>query len=193
MRFIARTAAIAALLALVLGTDVAPRAAESAVAPVDGTTQVKLSVPGVARVDLVRGSEDGTYAYRVRYKDGRTESLSPDALATTIFRLQTGRPMWQRVLNISSAFGIAWVAVGLLGQLLFTGRMLIQWVASEKARRSIVPVSFWWVSLGGATMLILYFIWRKDIVGILGQSTGWFIYGRNLYLIYRKGDPALRA
>ncbi len=154
-------------------------------------TRVKIVLPGVERVDLVRGPRDGAYTYHVRYKDGREESLSPDALAEAMLRIPADRPFWQKLFNISSSFGIAWVALGLLGQVLFSGRMLVQWIASEKARRSIVPVSFWWMSLAGATMLVLYFIWRKDIVGILGQSTGWFIYGRNLYLIYRKHDPAL--
>ncbi|HHQ49151.1 MAG TPA: hypothetical protein ENK19_09765 [Acidobacteria bacterium] len=82
-----------------------------------------------------------------------------------------------------------WVALGLLGQVLFTGRMVVQWLVSEKRKRSVVPVIFWWMSLGGATMLLIYFLWRKDIVGVLGQSTGWFIYSRNLWLIYRHPGP----
>jgi len=90
-----------------------------------------------------------------------------------------------RTLNITSPIGFAWVAMGLLGQVLFTGRMIVQWLASEKEKKSVVPVSFWWMSLIGASMLILYFIWRKDIVGVLGQATGWGIYVRNLVLIHR--------
>ena len=90
-----------------------------------------------------------------------------------------------RVFDITSWTGILWVAFGLGGQVLFTGRMLIQWIASEKRKQSVIPVAFWWMSLTGATMLMMYFIWRVDIVGVLGQSTGWFIYARNLALIYR--------
>ncbi|MDA0812051.1 MAG: lipid-A-disaccharide synthase N-terminal domain-containing protein [Verrucomicrobia bacterium] len=89
-------------------------------------------------------------------------------------------------LNITSTAGIFWVGVGLLGQVLFTGRMIVQWIASEKEKRSIVPTSFWWMSLGGATMLIVYFVWRVDIVGVIGQATGWFIYVRNLWFVYGK-------
>jgi len=74
--------------------------------------------------------------------------------------------------------------VGLSGQVLFTGRMLVQWVVSERSKRSVVPTAFWWMSLCGASMLVIYFIWRKDIVGVLGQCTGWTIYVRNLWLIY---------
>ncbi len=87
-------------------------------------------------------------------------------------------------LNITSWTGIAWVTLGLLAQLLFTARMLIQWLASERAQESVVPEAFWWLSLIGATMLLMYFTWRVDVVGILGQSTGWGIYVRNLWLIH---------
>ncbi|MEL7237889.1 MAG: lipid-A-disaccharide synthase N-terminal domain-containing protein [Planctomycetota bacterium] len=78
-----------------------------------------------------------------------------------------------------------WISVGLLGQVLFTGRMLVQWIVSEKAKRSTVPPVFWWMSLIGASMLLSYFIWRRDIVGVLGQAAGWGIYLRNLWMIYR--------
>ncbi|MEO1236901.1 MAG: lipid-A-disaccharide synthase N-terminal domain-containing protein [Planctomycetota bacterium] len=90
------------------------------------------------------------------------------------------------MLNITTAAGVAWVALGLLGQVLFTARMLVQWLASERQQRSVVPPVFWWLSLVGATMLLVYFVWRKDIVGVLGQSTGWAIYARNLALIYKR-------
>ena len=88
-------------------------------------------------------------------------------------------------LNITSWVGVLWVAMGLLGQLAFTGRMLVQWLMSEHAGRSVVPPIFWWMSLVGASMLLAYFIWRKDIVGILGQGTGWMIYARNIWMIHR--------
>lgn len=77
-----------------------------------------------------------------------------------------------------------WVLVGLGGQALFMMRFLIQWIASEKARRSVVPVAFWWFSIGGAAILLAYAIYRADPVFILGQSLGFFIYTRNLWLIH---------
>jgi lipid-A-disaccharide synthase-like uncharacterized protein len=95
----------------------------------------------------------------------------------------------ETLFNITSPAGIVWVLLGLGGQLLFSGRMLVQWISSEKSRRSVIPISFWWMSLIGATMLLVYFIWRRDIVGILGQATGWLIYIRNLVLI-RKAKGA---
>jgi len=63
------------------------------------------------------------------------------------------------------------------------GRMLVQWFASERSKRSVIPVSFWWMSLIGSTMLLVYFIWRRDAVGIIGQGLGWVVYVRNLFLI----------
>lgn len=93
------------------------------------------------------------------------------------------------LFNITSWTGVFWVSFGLLAQLVFAGRLMVQWIASEKSKRSVVPTIYWWLSIVGATMLVAYFCWRKDIVGILGQSTGWFIYVRNLWLIYKHAPP----
>lgn len=79
-----------------------------------------------------------------------------------------------------------WLAVGFGAQILFSSRFLIQWLASERAGRSIIPFSFWFLSLGGGLLLLSYAIWRKDPVFILGQSTGVFIYSRNIYMIIRE-------
>lgn len=141
---------------------------------------------GVEEVVLVP-ARDGGFVYVLEYRDGRRERLSPDAFAELLYTDWSGRKRLFAVLNITSAVGVAWVALGFLGQLLFTGRMLVQWLASERSRRSVVPVAFWWMSLGGATMLLVYFVWRKDIVGVVGQATGWLIYLRNLRLIHRGG------
>jgi lipid-A-disaccharide synthase-like uncharacterized protein len=76
-----------------------------------------------------------------------------------------------------------WVGLGLVGQLLFSARFIIQWIASERKKRSIIPVSFWYFSLGGSALLLAYAIYRKDPVFILGQSAGAIVYVRNLGLI----------
>lgn len=78
---------------------------------------------------------------------------------------------------------LAWISLGLIGQALFSARFLVQWIASERARRSHVPVAFWYLSIAGGLTLLAYAIYRADPVFILGQSTGVFIYARNLYLI----------
>lgn len=76
-----------------------------------------------------------------------------------------------------------WIMVGFLGQALFSARFIIQWLASEKARRRIVPKAFWYFSLAGSAVLLSYAIHRADPVFIVGQASGLFIYLRNLYLI----------
>lgn len=75
------------------------------------------------------------------------------------------------------------LVVGFTGQLLFTSRFLVQWLASERAKASVMPVMFWWISIGGGVMLLIYSIWRQDPVFILGQSFGLVVYFRNLVLI----------
>jgi len=79
----------------------------------------------------------------------------------------------------------AWLAIGFLGQGLFSARFLVQWIASEKRGESVVPVAFWYFSIGGGLLLFAYSLWRVDPVFIVGQSLGVFIYSRNLYLIHR--------
>jgi lipid-A-disaccharide synthase-like uncharacterized protein len=145
--------------------------------------RVKPLPEGARRVRLESDGEGG-HRYVLEMIGGGEERLDPEAFAARLGRDHRGRGFLFRLLNISSPVGFAWVAIGLLGQLLFTGRMILQWLVSEHRRRSVVPVGFWWMSLVGASMLLVYFIWRRDIVGVLGQSTGWIIYSRNLRLIY---------
>lgn len=120
-------------------------------------------------------------------EDGSVELTPAEyvrALALTKAAVEHGG-FFYRLFNISKPWGFLWISIGFLGQAMFTFRMLLQWWASEKHKRSVVPVGFWWGSLIGGAMLFAYFVWRKDIVGIVGQSTGVFVYARNLVLIYR--------
>jgi len=79
-----------------------------------------------------------------------------------------------------------WLVVGFTGQFLFSCRFLIQWITSERLRRSVVPTAFWYFSIAGSLTLLTYAIHLADPVFIVGQSAGSFIYTRNLYLIYRE-------
>ena len=136
-------------------------------------------------VDVER-TPDGDFV-TLRTPDG-DERVTLDEFVTRLWNAQqdVASHGWLfRVLNITTPLGLAWVVLGFAGQALFTGRMLLQWWASEKLKRSVVPESFWWASLIGGAMLLVYFVWRKDIVGIVGQSTGAFVYARNLVLIHR--------
>ncbi|MEM5786612.1 MAG: lipid-A-disaccharide synthase N-terminal domain-containing protein [Syntrophobacteraceae bacterium] len=83
--------------------------------------------------------------------------------------------------------------LGFTAQGLFSGRFLVQWIASEKMGKSVVPLSFWYLSVLGGGLLFVYAILRRDPVFILGQGGGLFIYARNLYLIYRERAELRRS
>ena len=75
--------------------------------------------------------------------------------------------------------------VGLIGQGMFSMRFIVQWLASEKAGKSVIPFSFWIFSLGGSFLLLLYAVYRRDLIFILGQAPNLLIYSRNIWLIKR--------
>ena len=83
-----------------------------------------------------------------------------------------------------------WIMLGFVAQICFTMRFVVQWIASERARRSVVPVAFWFFSLLGGVLLLVYSIYRKDPVFIAGQAMGLLIYVRNLWLI-RQGEKGV--
>lgn len=87
------------------------------------------------------------------------------------------------LLHADTPRDLVWVLVGLFGQLMFTGRFIVQWLASEKAGRSVVPVAFWYFSIIGGLIVLLYGLHKVDPVIILGQLPGVLIYSRNLWLI----------
>jgi len=78
-----------------------------------------------------------------------------------------------------------WTGIGFLGQAFFSMRFLVQWISSERVRRSVIPVAFWYFSVFGGATLLAYAIHREDPVFIVGQAAGLLIYGRNLYFIFR--------
>jgi lipid-A-disaccharide synthase-like uncharacterized protein len=78
-----------------------------------------------------------------------------------------------------------WLLLGFLGQAAFSARFLVQWVASERRQKSVVPVSFWWLSVTGGALLLAYALHRGDPVFVLGQAAGLAVYVRNLALIRR--------
>ena len=88
--------------------------------------------------------------------------------------------------NIKSTLDLIWLTVGLGAQLMFSMRFLVQWITSKIKRESVVPVSFWFLSIGGSLILLMYAIHRRDPVFILGQSLGCLIYARNLMMIRRR-------
>jgi lipid-A-disaccharide synthase-like uncharacterized protein len=83
-----------------------------------------------------------------------------------------------------------WVALGFVAQSLFAMRFLVQWIASERAGRSVIPLAFWMFSIGGGTLLLVYALYRRDPVFIAGQALGLLIYLRNLQFIRRERREA---
>jgi len=97
--------------------------------------------------------------------------------------------------NNTTTTELFWLGVGFGAQTMFMMRFVIQWLASEKARRSVVPEAFWYWSLAGGFMLFVYAVYRMDPVFILGQLSGLFIYARNLQFIRqsrREGRELMR-
>ena len=83
-----------------------------------------------------------------------------------------------------------WFAFGLGAQLVFTARFLVQWIASEREGRSVIPLAFWVLSVAGGLMTLFYGFARRDAIIILGQVLSLVIYGRNLMLIARRGNSS---
>jgi lipid-A-disaccharide synthase-like uncharacterized protein len=101
----------------------------------------------------------------------------------------TQRDWLLKVLNVSAYNKLWWPALGFLGQIVFAGRMWVQWLASERSRKSVVPPVFWYMSLAGGLITATYFMWRQDLVGVVGQTSGIWIYARNIHLM-RRHSPA---
>ena len=79
-----------------------------------------------------------------------------------------------------------WVLLGFAAQIFFTLRFAVQWIASERVGKSVIPVAFWWFSIGGGLLLLIYALYRRDPVFIAGQAFGVFVYLRNLHFVMRE-------
>jgi lipid-A-disaccharide synthase-like uncharacterized protein len=158
-------------------------------------SDLKVSV-GAIEIMLERtATDDGQLHYRVvgpehLRSDQLLDPFELDAFIAQQVAHWNERPALERHLlgffNITTWGTFGWVMIGLIGQGAFFGRMFVQWIISEKSRVSTVPEIFWWFSFVGGLCLFTYFVWRVDIVGVLGQSTGIVIYARNLKLIHKE-------
>lgn len=169
-----------------------------------GTFDLDVRV-GSMEILLARMPAEASGALSVSYKiiappEMAGKIIGPDALDDFLADRLTAwqaRPAWERTLlgffNITSWGTFGWVAVGLIGQGAFFGRMFVQWIVSERSRVSTVPDIFWWFSFAGGVCLFAYFVWRKDVVGVLGQATGIVIYARNLRLIHKHNKRAMAS
>jgi lipid-A-disaccharide synthase-like uncharacterized protein len=190
-----------ALMALVLLLGVWLVVAPGRIKGREGAREIDVRV-GSSRgiVEVYRPTADATPEFRVLLRNGFTgPTLSGDE-----FRRQYGDEVYEtatgasanwlfRIFNITSWASLVWVVIGFAGQIAFSGRMLLQWFVRERKRESVIPEAFWWLSLIGGVALFAYFVWRQDIVGVLGQSSGLVIYARNIRLIYKQRKRALEA
>jgi lipid-A-disaccharide synthase-like uncharacterized protein len=127
------------------------------------------------------GAQRDSKSFLVRVCQGRTR---PAGFRTMIAQVMDHVAEYLRSVFITGLDLAA--VVGLLGQAFFSARFLVQWIASERAGRSVVPLAFWFFSIGGGFVLLGYALYRRDPVFILGQSFGVFIYARNLMLIAKE-------
>lgn len=93
---------------------------------------------------------------------------------------------------MGSTESVLWIGIGFVGQALFSARFIVQWIASERAKRSLIPLAFWYFSLLGGVVLLSYAVHKRDPVFIVGQAAGLFVYLRNLYLL-RSGRQKAEA
>jgi lipid-A-disaccharide synthase-like uncharacterized protein len=174
------------------------------------------TTPGAMKQDIRIGDERGVlearrvrdgapapednFEFRTLMRDGNESPWFDASEARRIFgprvvaKTIAPRTNWIfRRLNITSWVGVVWLCIGLAGQVAFSGRMVLQWITSERRRQSIITESFWWFSLGGSLLLFAYFVWRQEPIGMLGQASGIVIYARNLRLIQKHKRRAARA
>ncbi|MEJ2374130.1 MAG: lipid-A-disaccharide synthase N-terminal domain-containing protein [Pseudolabrys sp.] len=85
-----------------------------------------------------------------------------------------------------------WVLIGFVAQGFFSARFVVQWIVSERAGKSVIPLAFWWLSIGGGVLLLAYALYRRDPVFIAGQGFGVFVYMRNLYFVLRERRGLLK-
>ena len=108
--------------------------------------------------------------------------------------IQFGRDLHNYLYDVFVAKFDFWLAFGLVAQLFFTARFLVQWISSERAGQSVVPLAFWFFSMGGGLMTLVYGIVKREPVIILGQAMATVIYVRNIMLIMKnhaKGSKTL--
>jgi lipid-A-disaccharide synthase-like uncharacterized protein len=107
--------------------------------------------------------------------------------------IQFGQALGDYLYDVFVAKFDFWLAFGLVAQLLFTARFLVQWISSERAGRSVIPIAFWFFSMGGGTMTLIYGIAKREPVIIIGQSAATLIYIRNIMLIVRHRGKASKT
>jgi len=185
-------------MVLILGMSLWIMLATSpSVSATEGAAQIELVVANKKLKVEMRHSQDAPTHYEYRFRnwpEKGTNWISDDKFQAIVDESadNSGRSWLLQVCNVTSPWNLAWVALGLGGPLVFSGRMIVQWLASEKKRQSVVPTTFWYLSLAGGLCLTAYFLWRHDLVGVLGQAMGLVVYVRNIRLIMLHRSPGVQ-
>lgn len=140
----------------------------------------------VEQMPVAGGGAEPVYTYRfLNAADLGSQPMNEKEFQKVLATVAapTQRSWLLKLLNVSAYNKLWWPALGFLGQIVFAGRMWVQWLASERSRKSVVPPIFWYMSLAGGLISASYFIWRQDLVGVVGQTSGIWIYARNIYLM----------
>jgi len=156
--------------------------------PTANSVQVQVKLPDASSQVYLEKESDGSMVYLIRHGNGSVEHATPAEMSQQLFDAGNSGS----ALGLSNPLVALWLGIGFFGQVLFTGRMIVQWLASERQGKSVVPPLFWWMSLIGSLMLLAYFFWRRDPIGLLGQAFGSFIYLKNIMWIRNESrQPAL--
>jgi len=158
--------------------------------PIAGAVRADIKLPDSSAQVYIQRDASGNSQYFIWHPGGAPEKITADQLTDRLYTAGKGAGLISS-LGGASATVVFWLGLGLFGQLLFTGRMVVQWIASERKGTSVVPPIFWWMSLIGSLLLLAYFLWRRDPIGLLGQAFGSFIYLRNIIWILegKRLDP----
>lgn len=186
-------AAMLAVLALGIWLALGPSWRPGIKEPPGTTHTLELRVGDTRGALAIIRKPDTPPTFKFLYRDGTAGAeLSKGQLIDVlgeqaVQQLIDTRPNWlYRVLNITNPASFWWILLGLGAQTVFSARFLIQWMVSERRKQTVIPEAFWWISLVGGLGLFIYFVWRQDIVGVIGQSSGLVIYARNIRLIHKK-------
>jgi lipid-A-disaccharide synthase-like uncharacterized protein len=159
--------------------------------PAPDSVRVDVKLPDSRAQVYLHRDDQGRLQYLVSHPGGKVQTLSADELAEQLYVAGNVSGV-ASLLGASSKTVVLWLGIGFFGQILFTGRMVVQWLASERKGTSVVPPIFWWMSLVGSLTLLAYFLWRRDPIGLLGQAFGSFIYLKNiLWILEGRSQPAL--
>jgi len=135
-------------------------------------------------VDAPASQSRSPGAIQVRSGDGSLAWYEPAVDGSGVYE-PSRTPGETSTTQAKSSWAPGLFLFGLIGQAMFMGRFALQWIASERRGRSVVPLGFWWLSFAGATILLTYFAIQAEPIGVLGQLLGWPIYLRNIHMVRR--------